>query len=52
MITRTPNNQIISVKEGETININCQAEGNPRPKISWPSNMVCMHSLSIHILKS
>ena len=47
IVTRTPNNQIISVREGETININCQAHGNPKPKISWPSNIVCIKKVKL-----
>lgn len=40
VITRTPNNKIISVKEGDSLSVHCYAQGNPKPKISWPSKMV------------
>ena len=34
-ITRTPSDSVITLREGQSITVQCLTQGNPKPKLSW-----------------
>jgi hypothetical protein len=34
-VTRVPNENVIVLNEGDSLTVQCLAEGNPKPKVSW-----------------
>ena len=51
-ITRLPNNDVISVNEGQSVTIQCLAQGNPKPKVTWTKKGKLPANLKIDETKS
>ncbi len=41
-ITKTPKSGLLLVKKGDSVNLSCQGEGNPKPTITWTRVVSCL----------
>ena len=51
-ITRIPNSDIITVNEGDSVSVQCLAQGNPKPRITWSKRGVKADHTTVDDLQS